>query len=313
MQKTKTYSPLFSPKDFLGLTVLSFGAGQDSTALLYRIIFEISFRSLMLNGNRLMVVFSDTGNEHFETYEHLKEIKKICAVYGVEFHHLTPDLGYHSESWQTLEHQFKKNNSIAMKRVKSCTDNLKIKPIYRWLDHQCSILLGKESRNHFGKKHIIEFAEKYAPIRMIIGFAKGEESRMLKTQKFGVQKWWESIDKIFPLIQDLDWGRADCINYMESTGLAVCGPSNCIFCPNVSKQELIYLWRFQKSNFLRWARLERNKFNANTHKEKNVGALGNQRSLVAELRVALEKHGDMTDQELKDYKFSHGHCISGGY
>jgi 3'-phosphoadenosine 5'-phosphosulfate sulfotransferase (PAPS reductase)/FAD synthetase len=306
-------SPIFSPSHTNGLVVLSFGAGQDSTAILYRLIRDPKWRVYKLRGSRLVVVFSDTGNEHPETYEHLASIKRICHAYGVEFHHLTPDLGYHSEAWQSLEHQFKTNGTIAMKRVKSCTDNLKIKPIYRWLDHYCSKLLGDESRSHQGKPHIQAFAKLYGPIIMLIGFTaeKNEIKRARKAKRAGAELWWQSIQKEFPLIWSR-WSRSDCINYMESTGWKSCPPSNCMMCPNVSKQELIYLWRFHKKEFIRWAKHERIKLKKNATKERNVGALGNQRDLITELRAALNKFGHWSDDQLKEYKHSHGHCISSG-
>ncbi len=49
------------------LTVLAFGGGQDSTAILYRIALDKAFRSRYVKGD-LLVLMSDTGNEHPHTY-----------------------------------------------------------------------------------------------------------------------------------------------------------------------------------------------------------------------------------------------------
>lgn len=52
------------------LTLLSFGAGQDSTAILLKLIHDADFRTKYAPQD-LIVVFSDTGDEHDETYAHL--------------------------------------------------------------------------------------------------------------------------------------------------------------------------------------------------------------------------------------------------
>jgi hypothetical protein len=45
------------------ITILSFGAGQDSTAILYRIVLDPEFRKAYVKG-KLVVIMSDTGDEH---------------------------------------------------------------------------------------------------------------------------------------------------------------------------------------------------------------------------------------------------------
>lgn len=53
------------------LTILSFGAGQDSTALLYKIILDKDFRNEYAP-NDLVVIMADTKNEHDKTIAHRK-------------------------------------------------------------------------------------------------------------------------------------------------------------------------------------------------------------------------------------------------
>ena len=52
------------------LVCLSYGAGQDSAAILTLLITDPAFRKRWAPHD-LFVVFSDTGSEHPETYEHL--------------------------------------------------------------------------------------------------------------------------------------------------------------------------------------------------------------------------------------------------
>lgn len=52
--------PFFMPKKGMekqtGLTVLSFGGGQDSTAILYKIILDPAFRSKWVYGDFIVVI-----------------------------------------------------------------------------------------------------------------------------------------------------------------------------------------------------------------------------------------------------------------
>lgn len=62
LEYEKTYSPL---------TILSFGGGQDSTTILYKLVFDADFKARYAPGD-LLVLMADTGNEHPETYSHVK-------------------------------------------------------------------------------------------------------------------------------------------------------------------------------------------------------------------------------------------------
>ena len=55
------------------LSVLSFGGGQDSTAILYKLMYDKQFRSKYAP-NDIVVVMANTLNEHDATYEHIEEI-----------------------------------------------------------------------------------------------------------------------------------------------------------------------------------------------------------------------------------------------
>ena len=74
------------------LTILSFGAGQDSTTLLYKYILDKSLRERYAPG-RFLVLFADTDDEHPHTYKHITFIKNLCVKSVVSFVHLTNDMG----------------------------------------------------------------------------------------------------------------------------------------------------------------------------------------------------------------------------
>lgn len=302
-----------------GLSVLSFGAGQDSTAILYRIALDPEFRSSLIGENRFIVVFSDTGCEHPETYTHLDFIKEFCRDHQIEFFHLTPGDEFHSPAWTSLEDQFSRNNSIAMKKMKSCTDQLKIRPIYRFLDSFVHSWMKYDLKNSdYGKKSLVKFSQENGKIQMIIGIAKGEEKRVEKAKMFDDKApgWMKSsIEKMYPLITHLGLDRQGCQEYMRSTGLPVPAPSNCMMCPYISLQELLLLSRKNPEVMKRWIAYEEAKLQKDAEKtgERLNGVFGTKKTLVQKIQEAEEKFGSMSMKELEDYRFSHGHCISNPY
>lgn len=83
------------------LTVLSFGGGQDSTALAYKLVYDADFRAKYAPG-RILVIMSDTNDEHKETLANVATMKTFFAANRIEFVHLTNDMGFHSPAWQGL-------------------------------------------------------------------------------------------------------------------------------------------------------------------------------------------------------------------
>ncbi|QHT70783.1 hypothetical protein GXP67_31115 [Rhodocytophaga rosea] len=62
--------------EYAEITVLSFGGGQDSTCILYKIIYDPAFRARFVRGH-LVVIMSDTGDEHRYTYDYSGHIKQV--------------------------------------------------------------------------------------------------------------------------------------------------------------------------------------------------------------------------------------------
>ena len=187
------------------LTILSFGAGQDSTALFIKAAFDVSFRN-QFEIEDFAVVMSDTGNEHDETYAHLVVMMKLAKKLNIPFFLLSGDLdrtsrdlnmspleaidlgvvtGYHTEAWKGLEENWARLSNVgSVAYPKTCTGNLKIDPIYRFLEQYVGDRydLPKARKGASGrwspKKAIPTFAEKYGKIQVMIGIARGEENRV---------------------------------------------------------------------------------------------------------------------------------------
>jgi len=291
------------------LTVLSYGGGQDSWTLLLRYVNDPDFRETYAPG-RFLVVMADTQDEHPATLEHVEYTKTFCADHGIEFVHITPDMGHHLATWQGLREFYRANNAIGSKRYpKSCTDKLKLRPIYDYLEQW----LGREYGVKVGRKAgFVEFAEKHGKINMLIGIARREEKRCSDPTKDPLKWRRQSINTLYPLI-DLGMDRADCQQYMKDLDQPVCAPSNCILCPFMSKIELLWLVRFLPQDYHDWVELEAAKLEHWSHLgERNLGVWG-EKALPQVLIEAQTEHGHMTDEDLQEYKMSHGHCVMSKY
>lgn len=289
------------------LTVLSYGIGQDSSAILYKFGFDAEFRRKYAPG-RLLVVTAATGDEHPHTNQYLWHVKAFCKKHDIKFVHIIPDMGYHSPSWQSLRGFYRLKCCVGSKAFpKTCTDRLKLQPIYRFLEDW----IGKEFGVASGKKKgFRNFAGMYGKIRMLVGISRGEEKRVASSME--IPRWKrDSIETVYPLIEE-GMDRKDCQDYIRSVGQPVPWPSNCMLCPFLSEIELVWLYRRYQLDYEEWVEIEAAKLEKNRHMgERNLGVWGTKK-LPEVLERALAKHGHMTDAELDEYKFSHG-CVMSKY
>lgn len=309
-------------------TVLSFGAGQDSTYILYRIIRDPEYRQSIVKGH-FIVVMSDTGNEHDYTYEHVEFIKFLCHENGIEFYFLTADQGFHPRTWPSLSSQMRRNNSImSMMFPRSCTDNLKIKPFYNFLNvYIAKTFYQKNLPNSTRNKiYIKKFATDHGKINVVLGIASGEEKRVkvskrkLKENQLNFfekpkkkQNVWmdKCIIKCYPMIADgIDRQKAQ--DYILVTPWPLPPPSNCKQCPFMSKIEILWMFRFIPQDYYDWVEREQAKINKCIGLERNLGVKG-EKLLPEILKEAIQEYGHWTDEELQEYKMSHGHCVMSTY
>lgn len=298
-------------KTNVALTLFSFGGGQDSTAILLRMIHDPEYRKKYAP-SRLLVVMSDTGSEHMRTYLHISKIKILCRKHGIEFHFLTGDKGYHRNGWEYgLKAQYKAKNVIGMLGgLQLCTDHLKIKPIDRFLSAWLLKNYDLKSSSRIDTC-IYDFVRKHGRIRLILGFGYNE-GRHKKSGKLDPVWKKKTVDRVYPLVET-KWNRKECQEYILKLGYDLPPPSNCTICFYMSKQELVWLDRFLPEELQAWIDLEANKIKHNTHKEKNNGAGGNAKLLPQRLKEAREEFKDWSNEQLNDYKMSHGHCVKSAY
>ena len=303
------------------LTVLSFGGGQDSTAILLKILTDERFKERYAP-DKLVVIMSDTGNEHPYTYEHVKYVDEMCKTKDIPFFFLTKEDGFHSEAWQDLitpqlrDEGEKFKPTMVQLGTKSCTDKLKIAPIYKFLDEYINDLMGYEfnvkSTRGCLKKAIKKFHEEEGKIRVLIGFAKGEEKRSIKANQIqdkdyaqGGDSWRKAIYREYPLI-DESLDRSECQKFIEETIGHCPMPSNCILCPYQSDAELVWLSRNYPDWLEVWYKIEEKKLARYTHIVKNHGVYNSKKPLKTKVSEAIVKYKGWTDEQLNGYKNCHG-------
>lgn len=294
--------------DNTALTLFSFGAGQESTYLLHRLAKDKKFRETHVKG-KLLVVGSDTGVEHPSTYENIKWCKAFCLANNIEFYWLEPGSEYHGKTWPSLIDQYQDHDSVGSAAFKqTCTVNLKINVVDRFLEKWINRNYGYDKKN---KASIYDFVKDHGRIRLILGFAKGEEHRTKDGNKHDPVWKKKNVDRHYALIED-GLGRQDCINYNTLFIDHTVWPSNCMICFYQSLQEILWLYRFHPDMFFFWVSLEAAKLKKYAHKEKNSCVYGT-KDLVDKLAEAVQLYGHWTDDQLNEYKMSHGHCIKSKY
>lgn len=305
----RVFAPLLPRSETRPLTVLSFGGGQDSTALLHLYLNSASFRERYAPG-LFEVVQSDTGNEHNATYAHVEDVRAICAEHGIPFTLITPDMGFHSPKWRSLGHFYRTHNTIGSKAFpKTCTDRLKISVVYHFLEARLGELYG------FGtgrKKAHYAYAERFGRLRVLIGIAKGEEKRVGDGHKDPV--WMQrNVEKVYPLL-DLGLDRAGCQSLIRAYGFEPPYPSHCRMCPFKTDKEVLLMETDDPEGFEEWVEREAAKLAANSHlpPHKNLGVFGT-KLLPQVLEDAREKYAHLTVEDLREHRMNHGHCVKNAF
>jgi hypothetical protein len=259
-------------------TLLSFGAGQDSWALLLKYVHDENFRRAYAPHD-FLVAMSDTGAEHPETYDFVEYVRAFCDRHGIAFTHITPDLGYHTGDWANgLLGIFEAKSIItsAAFPMSSCTASLKIAPLYKWLNAEIGRRHDFPVKNN--KKALTAYATAFNDkIDVLIGFAVGEESRaglLPTTRQLDLiapptcedtspdPPWMQqSINKRFPLI-DLGLDRTGAVAYIESLGERVPYPSACYACHWKSDFDTRWTQLKYPDLFARWVSAEATKLRA---------------------------------------------------
>ena len=309
------------------LTMLSFGGGQDSFCILYKMIHDKAFRKRYAP-NDFFVCMSDTGNEHPYTYKAVKEAQKLCDENNIHFMFLTSEMGYHSPAWLNLKMNLIKNSTIlAAWGGKSCTANLKINPVDKYMyAYMCKLYNFPAT---YGKKDWQYYNSTFkTKVRVIIGFAEDEEMRVINSLKYwdsgNLPKWKQKyVQYCFPLIEE-SITRQGAQDIIKKYHAYLVPPSNCMICFYQSDHEIVWLARNQPAEWSEWIAIEAAKLKKDIvkHGKAQNGVYG-KITLEQKLAKAKEKRdpaylpdikiGDYTEEQLMTYKMSHGHCVKSNF
>lgn len=190
-------------------TVISFGAGVQSTALL-----------VLANQGKIakpdFAVFADTQSEPKEVYDWLEKMKawsEIPVLIGTNGN-LMEDTNRHRQGFTTVP-LFTKDKGMGMRQ---CTKVFKIDVVAKTLRYGLGYKPRQRTRHQ---------------VTVMIGISTDEAQRMKPSRT----KW---ITNVWPLI-DLNLSRNDCVKIVEDSGLGTPPRSACIMCPYKRNDEWLHL------------------------------------------------------------------------
>ena len=218
-------------------TMLSFGGGTNSTAML------IGLRNKKIVPD--LILFADPGGEMPKTYEHIEKMQiwlknnNMPPITIVKYYPRKKE----GDS-QTLEQeclQAYKLPSIAYGGFKTCSQKYKIYTQEKFVKEETSA------------KKIWAKGER---IKRYIGYDYGEPDRRNNARKF--DRVNNEYENLYPMVDDWEWDRKKCEEVILNEGLELPGKSSCFFCPNMKKQEIIDLKKYNKDLFDRAIKMEEN-------------------------------------------------------
>lgn len=202
------------------MEILSLGAGVQSTALL---LLSAEGKLPKLD----YAIFADTGWEVNAIYEHLDRLEKeVAEPAGIKIIRARAKGNIRDDMLST---DISPNGAIPVNVVKpngktsltsrQCTRHYKVRPVEREIR---KLLGAKESAT--GRIPSVPRKNVDNIPNLWIGISTDEFHRA----KDSPQKY---IKHVFPLMNDLNWSRDDCIEYITSKGFGNTVKSACVCCP----------------------------------------------------------------------------------
>lgn len=191
------------------LTLVSFGGGTDSTAMLI---------GMVERGEPAphAILFGDTGGEFPHTYQHIADFSEWLVARGYPAIRCLRR-NKRDGSWESLEAECLRIKSLPSVAYgyKTCSQKFKIEPQDKWCNNDP--LIRAEWRA--GRK-----------VRKLIGYDWDE---FYRAKFYDDKKYTFS----YPLI-DWKWRRKDCIETIARAGFEQPGKSSCFFCPHMKRGEV---------------------------------------------------------------------------
>lgn len=191
------------------LTIVSFGGGTDSTAMLIGMVERGE-------PSPHAILFGDTGGEFPHTYEHIRIFSEWLVAQGyppVQVLRRNKKDG----SWESLEAEClrTKNLPSIAYGFKTCSQKFKIEPQDKWCNNDPVFRAEWKA----GRK-----------VRKLIGYDWDEfyRAKFYDDKKYVLE---------YPLI-DWRWRRSDCMEAIARAGFKQPMKSSCFFCPHMRRDEV---------------------------------------------------------------------------
>ena len=194
----------------MSFSVLSFGGGVNSTALLLHLLDTEQPLDLVL--------FADTGGELPRTYEHVEEVQRWCDAHGLRFVRVSN--GSDANGWSLEENCLRRHELPSLAYgFKGCSVKWKRQPMDRHIRDN--------------EPEAVAVWASGGLVNRYIGIDAGEAHRkQLPPDNRYVYR--------YPLIEaGID--RDGCVALIKRHGLSVPGKSSCFFCPAMRKSEILAL------------------------------------------------------------------------
>jgi hypothetical protein len=231
-------------------TILYFGLGCESTALLARWLFEPESRSCPLS--ELVVITAQTGDEYEDTRElverHILPLlrqHRVRYVQVARHGHLAADgitvlEDSRAPSRLFIEGDYKLSDELRSAGTLPqfsgehlCSLKFKAWPIEVWLRDYFHAIHpeGSGLRHAFGynvdeDRRIAESEAAFASRRIAFGFNSEETRRITRAQRY------DTPQRIgfYPLVE-WNWARQHCLDYLQKVFGVVWPKSACVYCP----------------------------------------------------------------------------------
>jgi hypothetical protein len=198
------------------MTVVSFGGGVNSTAMLIGMVERGETCDLVL--------FADTGAEKPHTYAHVLEFSEYLVAHGMPpITTVSNDLPSRYGGLEAYALHHKTLPSIAF-GFKTCSRVFKIDPQEMFL------------KEHPLAKTVWQSGDK---ILKLVGYDADEPHRAAKAPPVNSKQDYKYR---YPLIE-WNWGREECVEAIARAGVTQPGKSACFFCPSSKKKEIYELRR----------------------------------------------------------------------
>lgn len=201
------------PEDYPNATIVSFGAGVDSTAMLVEMV--------RLQWRPDLILFADTGAERPDTYRHRDTFSAWLQERGfpgvVTVRYVPPIAPYTTLEGNCLHNETLPSLAFGMK---SCSVKWKVKPQETYLD------AWMQERGFANRRrlHLIGLDGSPADLKRRATYAAGNPNSPRCVYRYPLQEW--------------GWDRERCKAEIRRAGVPVPEKSCCFFCPAMKKDEI---------------------------------------------------------------------------